>query len=206
MFGIFAAASWVIGRQLIDLADKLPSYQANITSKIRSLKLPAAGPLARVSSSVYAMQKERVAPSPAPRAGQAAADYSTRTASPIATPIPVKIIEGRNAVPQLLQETITAILSPLGTAALVLLLVIFMLLKREDLRGRIIRLIGQGRIRATTRAMEAAGYRGSRYLSMEVLVNACFGVCITVEDHLCQVLNAALCVLLSRVLLFITYL
>jgi predicted PurR-regulated permease PerM len=163
MFSIFATASWVIGRQLIDLADKLPSYQANITSKIRSLKFPAAGPLARVSSSVNTLQKELVALSPAPRTGQAPADYSTRTASPIATPIPDKIIEGRNAVPQLLQETITAILSPLGTAALVLLLVIFMLLKREDLRGRMIRLIGQGRIGATTRAMEDAGYRVSRY-------------------------------------------
>jgi predicted PurR-regulated permease PerM len=90
MFGIFAAASWGIGRQLIDLADNLPSYQANITSKIRSLKLPAAGPLARVSSSVHALQKELVAPSPAPRAGQAPADYSSRTASPIAPLFPLK--------------------------------------------------------------------------------------------------------------------
>ena len=205
MFGIFAAASWVIGRQLIDLADKLPSYQANITSKIRSLKLPAGGPLARVSSSVHALQKELVAPSPAPRAGQAPADYSTGTASPIATPIPVKIIEGRNAVPQLLQETITAILSPLGTAALVLLLVIFMLLKREDLRGRMIRLIGQGRIGATTRAMEDAGHRVSRYLSMQFLVNACYGVCIAIGLYLIQVPNAALWGLLSGVLRFIPY-
>src|SRR5436309_10300210 len=90
MFGIFAAASWVIGRQLIDLADKLPSYQANITSKIRSLKLPAGGPLARVSSSVHALQNELVASSPAPRTQRVPADYSTRTASPVATPIPVK--------------------------------------------------------------------------------------------------------------------
>jgi predicted PurR-regulated permease PerM len=205
MFGIFATASWVIGRQLIDLADKLPSYQANITSKIRSLKLPAAGPLARVSSSVNALQKELAAPSPAPRAGQAPADYSTRTASPIATPIPVKIIEGRSAVPQLLQETITAILSPLGIAALVLLLVIFMLLKREDLRGRMIRLIGQGRIGATTRAMEDAGYRVSRYLSMQFLVNACYGVCIAVGLSLIHVPNAALWGLLAGVLRFIPY-
>src|SRR5437016_10105571 len=205
MFGIFAAASWGIGRQLIDLADKLPSYQANITSKIRSLKLPAAGPLARVSSSVHALQKELVAPSPAPRAGQAAADYSTRTASPIATPIPVKIIEGRNAVPQLLQETMTAILSALGTAALVLLLVIFMLLKREDLRGRMIRLIGQGRIGATTRAMEDAGYRVSRYLSMQFLVNACYGVCIAIGLSLIHVPNAVLWGLLAGVLRFIPY-
>ena len=205
MFAIFAAASWGIGRQLIDLADKLPSYQANITSKIRSLKLPAGGPLARVSSSVHALQKELVAPSPAPRAGQAPADYSTRTASPVATPISVKIIEGRNAVPQLLQETITAIFSPLGIAALVLLLVIFMLLKREDLRGRMIRLVGQGRIGATTRAMEDAGYRVSRYLSMQFLVNACYGVCIAVGLSLIHVPNAALWGLLAGVLRFIPY-
>jgi predicted PurR-regulated permease PerM len=205
MFGIFAGASWIIGRQLIDLAEKLPSYQANITSKIRSLKLPAAGPLARVSSSINALQKELVALSPAPRARQAPADYSTRMASPVASPIPVKIIEGRNAVPQLLQETITAILSPLGTAALVLLLVIFMLLKREDLRGRMIRLIGQGRIGATTRAMEDAGYRVSRYLSMQFLVNACYGVCIAIGLYFIQVPNAALWGLLSGVLRFIPY-
>src|SRR5207253_900820 len=124
MFGIFAASSWVVGRQLIDLADKLPNYQANITGKIRSLRLPAAGPLARFSSSVRALQNELVAPSPPLDRERAPADYSTRTAPPVASPIPVKIIEGRNAVPQLLQETITAILSPLGTAALVLLLVI----------------------------------------------------------------------------------
>src|SRR5256885_3112144 len=47
MFTMFAGASWVIGRQVIDLADKLPDYQANIVGKIRSLRLPAAGPLAR---------------------------------------------------------------------------------------------------------------------------------------------------------------
>ena len=205
MFGIFAAASWGIGRQLIDLADNLPNYQANITDKIRSLRLPAGGPLARLSSSVNALQNELVAPSPAPRTQRAPADYSIRTASPVASPIPVKIIEGRNAVPQLLQETVSAILSPLGTAALVLLLVIFMLLKREDLRGRMIRLIGQGRIGATTRAMDDAGYRVSRYLSMQFLVNACYGGCIAVGLHFIQVPNAALWGLLSGVLRFIPY-
>src|SRR5215831_7973548 len=65
MFTIFAAASWVIGRQVIDLAEKLPDYQANIVAKIRSLKLPAGGPLARLSSSVRVLQKELVAPNTA---------------------------------------------------------------------------------------------------------------------------------------------
>jgi len=205
MFSIFGAASWVIGRQIIDLADKLPDYQANIATKIRSLRLPAAGPLARFSSSVHALQNELVAPSNAPETNRARSNLSTRTPSPMATPIPVKVIEGRNAIPQLMQETLSAILSPLGTAALVLLLVIFMLLKREDIRGRLIRLVGQGRISTTTRAMEDAGRRVSRYLSTLFLVNTCYGICVAVGLQFIGVPNAALWGLLAGVMRFIPY-
>ena len=204
VFTIFAAASWVIGRQVIDLADKLPDYQTNIVAKIRSLRLPAGGPLARFSSSVQALQKEVVAPSTASETDRDRGN-STRTARPVASPIPVKVIEGRNAIPQLMQETLGAILSPLGTAALVLLLVIFMLLKRDDLRGRLIRLIGQGRISTTTRAMEDAGRRVSRYLSTQFLVNTCYGICVAVGLQFIGVPNAPLWGLLSGVLRFIPY-
>jgi predicted PurR-regulated permease PerM/methylmalonyl-CoA mutase cobalamin-binding subunit len=205
VFTIFAAASWVIGRQVIDLADKLPDYQTNIVAKIRSLRLPAGGPLARFSSSVHALQKEVVAPSTASETDRDRAHPLTRTAAPVSSPIPVKVIEGRNAIPQLMQETLGAILSPLGTAALVLLLVIFMLLKRDDLRGRLIRLIGQGRISTTTRAMEDAGRRVSRYLSTQFLVNTCYGICVAVGLQLIGVPNAALWGLLSGVLRFVPY-
>ncbi|HSU54481.1 MAG TPA: AI-2E family transporter [Candidatus Dormibacteraeota bacterium] len=205
MFAIFAAASWVIGRQVIDLADKLPEYQANITTKIRSLRLPAGGPLARLSSSMRALQKEVVAPSPAPPTERAPDDSSAKAAPPAASPIPVRVVEGRNAIPQLMQETLGAILSPLGTAALVLLLVIFMLFKREDIRGRLIRLMGQGRISTTTRAMEDAGRRVSRYLSTQFLVNTGYGICVATGLHFIGVPNAALWGLLSGVLRFIPY-
>ena len=205
MFSIFAGASWVIGRQVIDLADKLPDYQANIVAKIRSLKLPAAGPLARFSSSVHVLQSELAAPSPAPSTDRTRDDSSTRTPPTVASPIPVKIIEGRSAIPQLMQETLSAILSPLGTAALVLLLVIFMLLKREDLRGRLIRLVGQGRISTTTRAMEDAGRRVSRYLSTQFLVNTCYGICVAIGLQFIGVPNAALWGVLAGVLRFIPY-
>jgi predicted PurR-regulated permease PerM/GAF domain-containing protein len=205
MFTIFAAASWVIGRQVIDLTDKLPDYQANIVTKIRSLKLPAAGPLARLSSSVHVLQKELVASSPGPSTDRVRGDSSTRTALPVASPMPVKVIEGRSAIPQLMQETLSAILSPLGTAALVLLLVIFMLLKREDLRGRLIRLVGQGRISTTTRAMEDAGRRVSRYLSTLFLVNTCYGICVALGLQFIGVPNAALWGVLAGVLRFVPY-
>ena len=205
MFTIFAGASWVIGSQVIDLADKLPDYQANIVAKIRSLKLPTGGPLARFSTSVHVLQSELAAPSPAPSTDRARGDFSTRTPPPVASPIPVKVIEGRSAIPQLMQETLSAILSPLGTAALVLLLVIFMLLKREDLRGRLIRLVGQGRISTTTRAMEDAGRRVSRYLSTQFLVNTCYGICVAFGLQFIGVPNAALWGVLAGVLRFIPY-
>src|SRR5436305_3660860 len=205
VFSIFAAESWVIGRQVIDLADKLPDDQTNIVAKIRSLRLPASGPLARFSSSVQALQKEVVAPSTASEADRARGNSLTRTARLAASPIPVRVIEGRSAILQLMEETLGAILSPLGTAALVLLLVIFMLLKRDDLRGRLIRLIGQGRISTTTRAMEDAGRRVSRYLSTQFLVNTCYGICVAVGLQFIGVPNAPLWGLLSGVLRFIPY-
>src|SRR5262250_1795248 len=77
MFTIFAGASWVIGRQVIDLADKLPDYQANIVAKIRSLKLPAGGPLARFSSSVQALQNELAAPSTVPEPNRTSSNSPT---------------------------------------------------------------------------------------------------------------------------------
>src|SRR6476619_7106110 len=205
MFTIFAGASWIIARQIIDLADKLPDYQANIVAKIRSLKLPAGGPLARLSSSVHVLQSELAAPGPAPSTDRARGGCWTRTAPPVASPIPVKIIEGRSTIPQLMQETLSAILSPLGTAALVLLLVIFMLLKREDLRGRLIRLVGQGRISTTTRAMEDAGRRVSRYLSTQFLVNTGYGLCVAIGLQFIGVPNAVLWGGLAGVLRFIPY-
>jgi methylmalonyl-CoA mutase cobalamin-binding subunit len=80
-----------------------------------------------------------------------------------------------------------------------------MLLKREDLRGRLIRLVGQGRISTTTRAMEDAGRRVSRYLSTQFLVNTCYGVCVAVGLQFIGVPNAVLWGVLAGVLRFIPY-
>ena len=202
-FTILGAVGWIVGRQVVDLAGSLPQYQANITRKVRSLRIPAAGSLARLTSSVDALQKEVINASPKPSPN----DQTTGlpSAKPDVSPVPVKIIEGPNAIPQLVQESIASALSPIGTAALVFLLVIFMLLNREDLRGRMIRLIGQGRISATTRAMEDAASRVSRYLSMQFLVNTCYGISVAVGLYFIGIPNAALWGLLAGVLRFIPY-
>src|SRR5688500_2771305 len=54
-----------------------------------------------------------------------------------------------------------------------------MLLGREDLRDRVIRLIGQGRINVTTQAMDEAATRISRYLLAQAIVNGTYGIAIS---------------------------
>jgi methylmalonyl-CoA mutase cobalamin-binding subunit len=97
------------------------------------------------------------------------------------------------------------LLGPLGTAGLVLLLVIFMLMKREDLRGRMIRLIGQGRISATTRAIDDAGSRVARYLTMQLLVNVSFGSCVAIGLYFIGVPNAVLWGAFAAIMRFVPY-
>jgi hypothetical protein len=86
-----------------------------------------------------------------------------------------------------------------------MLLVIFMLLEREDLRSRIIRLIGRGRIGATTRAMDDAGARVSRYLLMQLVVNVTYGIPVAIGLYFIGVPNAVLWGASATVLRFIPY-
>jgi hypothetical protein len=124
---------------------------------------------------------------------------------PSPTPLPVRVVETQTHIPQLLQSVAAGVVGPLGTAGLVLLLVIFMLFKREDLRGRLIRLIGQGRISATTRALDDAAKRVARYLSMQLLVNIGFGLCIATGLYFIGLPNAVLWGAFAALMRFIPY-
>ena len=120
--------------------------------------------------------------------------------------LPVQVVETSKANPlQLLQVIISPLLGPLGTIGLVFLLVIFMLLKREDLRSRLIRLIGQGRISDTTRALDDAGRRVSRYLLMQLLVNVTYGIAVAIGLFFLGVPNAILWGAFATLLRFIPY-
>lgn len=96
-------------------------------------------------------------------------------------------------------------LGPLGTGALVFLLATFMRLKRQDLQGRLIRLIGQGKISATTRAMEEAGTRVRHYLLMQLVINVTYGIPLAIGLYFIGVPNALLWGALAAGLRFIPY-
>jgi predicted PurR-regulated permease PerM len=201
------AAGWVLPRQLVDLATKLPDYKENIQTKLRSFKLPTGGRFARFSATVEELRND-LPGAKVPEITQTPGRPETAvlTEPSIKPAVPVQVIETSKANPfQLVQVLVAPLLGPLGTTALVVLLVIFMLLKREDLRSRLIRLLGQGRISTTTRAMDDAGARVTRYLLMQLVVNVTYGIPVAIGLYFIGVPNAVLWGASATVLRFIPY-
>jgi predicted PurR-regulated permease PerM len=211
IFTGMGAAGWMLTRQLVDLATKLPEYKDNIVSKMHAFDTPKGGAFTKLSETVEELKQELpggTAPS-VPVITQEAGKPDTAVASSPNAPkpaAPVQVVESSKANPfELVQLIVAPLLGPLGMAALVLVLVIFMLLQREDLRSRLIRLIGQGRISATTRAMDDAGQRVSRYLLMQLLVNVTYGTVIAIGLYFIGVPNAMVWGAFGTVLRFIPY-
>lgn len=191
-------AGWVLTSQAVDLANQLPDYKVNIQKKLRSLHVPQGGQMKKITETLEELKKdlpgEEGSLLKSPDAIQ-----SEKHATPVA------VVNGKDGRLEFMQVILTPVLGPLGTALLVLLLLVFMLLQREDLGNRLIRLIGQGRIGATTRAMDDAGNRVSKYLRMQLVVNVTFGIPVAIGLYFIGIPNAILWGALATVLRFIPY-
>jgi len=198
-------AGWTLTHQMVDLANQLPQYKENLRAKLQSIKLPSGGGLTRLSETFEDLKKDLPAGlgAPAPKP-----DGGAKPIPPQAKgPAEVRVVEGPEAGPLAMAASLAApVLGPLGTASLVLLLVAFMLLKREDLSSRFVRLAGEGHISATTRALNDAGSRIRRYLLMQLVVNISYGIALAIGLHFIGVPNALLWGAIASVLRFIPYL
>ena len=120
-------------------------------------------------------------------------------------PVPVEIINTEPASFQLLRNIVGPMLSPLSSAGMVLVFAILILLKREDLRDRVLRLAGARDLHRTTAAMNEAAERVSRYLLMQLGVGICYGLPIGIGLAMIGIPNALLWGMLGVVLRFIPY-
>jgi predicted PurR-regulated permease PerM len=161
VFTFLGLASWGVAMQMANLANDLPRYRETIQEKITDIRSASrGGSVEQVEQTVKEIQKQIESPEvPAGNAGQPVIVQSQRVAS--LTDFP---------------SWLGPALGPLSTAAFVIALVIFMLLEREELRGRVIGLVGHGNLAVTTRAFDEAGSRVSRQLLMQTLVNLLYGL------------------------------
>ena len=208
VFGFMGSAGWIFTRQLMDLAAKLPNYEQNIQHKLQALKLPNGGAFSKLSKTFNDLKKDL--PGMKPPANESAVTETSgrpELASPESKPpMPVQIVSTTSDKPmEIAKAIIEPVVGPLGTMALIILLVICMLLQREDLRSRLIRLVGQGHISATTHAMDDAGARVSRYLFLQFVVNVCYGALVAACLYFVGIPNALLWGAFSAALRFIPY-
>jgi predicted PurR-regulated permease PerM len=207
-FGLLVGLGAVVGGQLIDLANKLPGYQTELHTKVMAIKAPRGGALEKFRQTIQDLTTELNAETPKGEpvpAAPARTGYVTGPPGAI-KPLPVTVVEASRNSFDTLGEYAKPVLAPLGTAALVIVFVIFMLLSREDLRDRLIHLIGRGHLQTTTQALDEAGHRVSRYLLAQLMVNTAYGFPIAIGLWLIGIPNAVLWGLLATLLRFIPYL
>ena len=205
VFGTVAAVTWIMGRQLVSLAETLPRYEQNIRAKAAALHGNGSSAITQARRTVEHLQEELGIATPGVPPAPQAPSGKARPAAP-AGPLPVTVVEPPESPMTVLRATLFPLLGPLGTAGLVIVFVIFMLIQREDLRDRLLRLFGQGRLNASTQALDEATRRVSRYLLMQSLINAGTGTAVGIGLFFIGVPNALLWGLLAAVLRYIPYL
>ncbi len=163
VFTVLGLAGWGVALQMSKLAGDLPRYRANIREKISDIRgASRGGSMEQVQKTVDEIQKE-VAGAQAPR-GNAREPVIVQSQQ----------VSGLTDFPSWIGPAV----GPLSTAGFVITLVIFMLLEREELRGRVIGLVGHGHLAVTTKAFDEAASRVSRQLLMQTLVNMIYGIAI----------------------------
>lgn len=201
IFGIGA----IMTRQLAQLAENLPRYQITIGNKIASLRGAASesGIIDKISSALQNTRQELARPpssgSPAPAPSSATVSASQQK------PIPVEIQQPPLRPFELIQSVVSPILGPLATAGIVIIFAIFILLHRQDLRDRFIRLAGARDLTRTTEAMDDAAQRLSRYLLTQTAINAGFGVIIGTGLWLIGIPNPVLWGIFGALMRFVPY-
>ena len=199
-FVVIVSLGWLLSQQITQLADSLPAYKSALIEKMSVLRtsvgnLPA---LERASEAVEDLGRELAKP----ESGSAPAATDSETAD---KPVVVQVQEAPPGELEVFQTIAGAILSPLATAGIVLIFVVFILLQREELRDRSIRLFASSDVQRATLAMNDAAGRLSRYFLSQLLINSAYGVFIGAALWLLGVPGAIAWGILAALMRFVPY-
>jgi predicted PurR-regulated permease PerM len=188
---VVATIGYVVATQLVKLASDIPTYQATVTAKTQALQesLGNGQLVERLTSAVDQLTGEF----PPPEDG-----------GPV-SPTPVTITNGGAGPLDLIQGVLGSVLGPLATGAIVFVFLIFLLLEREDLRDRFLKLVSRGDLRTSTKVMNEAAARVGRYLLVQFGVNFTYGMVFGSGLFLIGVPNAVLWGMLAALFRYIPF-
>ncbi len=197
-FGLIGVALAVMGTQVGLVVQSLPTYQSNIIAKLETWTA------AQGSSNVLGQFVEMVSRINDEISNSLAATSGGSGAAGAGQPMTVEVVENQS-IWQLLRDVLFPVLSPLVTTGLVIVVVIFMLLERDDIRDRFIRLTGANDLHRTTEILEDAGARVASYLLTQILVNVIYAVPIGLGLWIIGVPNPILWAFMTLILRFVPY-
>jgi predicted PurR-regulated permease PerM len=206
-FSLIFAMGSLLATQLTQLAGDLPRYQSTISEKIQSFRDTKAGrgTLERASDMLKDLSKELNKPKDAPSASRGSGSVAGfNTPAPL-TPVPVEVRQPDPGALESLRTLISPLVHPLATTGIIIIFVIFILLQREDLRNRLIRLAGSSDLQRTTAALDDAASRLSRLFLTQLILNGAFGVVIGIGLWLIGIPSAILWGILAAALRFVPY-
>jgi len=152
---------YLLERQLVDLSTSMTKYAESMQRKVVALRGQGGGGLAGLSKSVDRLVRTLDE--------QVVEDRGAR---------PVRVVPAEATTLERIEGTLAPVLEPLARGLIVLVLVIFLLLKHEDVRDRFIRLLGRGNVTLTTRTLDEAGQRIGRFLTNQLAINGSFGLVV----------------------------
>src|SRR5712691_5637013 len=183
---VLGAVGWAVVGQFASLASELPGYQDNLKHKIDDLQSAGkGGVLEKIQETVAALTKE-----------------FEKNQSPTTAPQEAVAVQTSGSS---LVSYVPSLLGFLADTGLVLLLLLFILIAQGDLHDRLFRLIGYGRLTDTTKALDEAGQRISRYLLRQSIVNGAYGCAVGLGLFCLGVPYALMWGLLAAALRFIPY-
>ncbi|WP_250467679.1 MULTISPECIES: AI-2E family transporter [unclassified Caballeronia] len=198
---VLTAVGALIGAQVAQLAGDLPKYQVAVERKIDSVQRLTVG---RADEFLGRASRALKRISPAREQEQRTAENNP-AASPIDQPMPVEVHEPSPSPLELAQRFLSPVISPLETTGIVLVVAVFILLQREDLRDRLIRLFGSRDLHRATTAMDEAARRLSRYFLAQLGINVSVGIIISIGLAVIGVPGALLFGVMTALLRFVPY-
>ena len=201
--GLLGLVATVIGSQAASLTANAPQYGQTVEAKVQGVRGFAVAKLAAVTKQLGSGHR-------GPPAATGVAPATPRSMPALAAgngrrPVPVEVVQGQTSPFTIARAVLAPILSPLETTILVLIVAIFVLMQKEDLRDRFIRLFGSNDLHRTTRAMDDAGKRLSKYFLSQLAVNTCFGIVIGLGLWAIGIPSPAMWGLMAGLLRFLPY-
>jgi predicted PurR-regulated permease PerM len=227
-FMILGFLGWIVTSQLVDLSVQLPEWKDEIIVKIQKLK-PDSSVLDEVTRTIDEVS-QKVSEERTPNAAESDGNPTTENASAASSatettegtglldrltrqiqapaeqePMEVRVVGLPPSPLEQIRNWLGPIVAPLSAAGIAVVLVIFILLKREDQRNRLLQLFGASNLHASTEALTDVTDRVSKYLRMQFLINAGYGICVGVGLAAIGVPSAITWGVLSFSLRFLPY-